>query len=57
MLLQADMKVSEEWKKLLFRGKTKDTLAAYYTNFIIEMAKKQSKKNKQSSSMVNWRTE
>ena len=39
MLLQADMKVPKEWKKLLSRGKTKDTLASYYTIFIIETAK------------------
>ena len=39
MLLQADMKVLKEWKKLLSGGKTKDNLVAYYTDFIIETDK------------------
>ena len=40
MLLQAEMKVPEEWGKIS-GGKTKDTHASCYTNFIIEMAKNQ----------------
>ena len=36
MLLHADMKVLKQYKKLLSGGKTKDTLVAYYTNFISE---------------------
>ena len=31
MLLQVDMKVLKEWRKLLSGGKTKDNLVAYYT--------------------------
>ena len=33
------MNVSKEWKKYLSRGKTEDTLIAYYINFKIETAK------------------
>ena len=47
MLLQADMKVPEEWGKIS-GGKTKDTLAAYYNNFIIETAKNQSNMQQQT---------
>ena len=36
MLLQTDMKVLKEYKKLLSGGKTKDTLVAYYIYFIAE---------------------
>ena len=33
MLLQKDVKVVKELNKLLSRGKTKDNLEAYYTDF------------------------
>ena len=32
MLLQENMKVLKEWRKLLSRGKIKDNLVAYYTD-------------------------
>ena len=32
MLLQADMKILKEKRKLLAKGKTKDNLVAYYTD-------------------------
>ena len=39
LLLKVDMNVPKEWKKYLIRGKTEDTLVAYYINFKIETAK------------------
>ena len=48
MLLQADMKVLKEFRKLLSGGKTKDSLVAYYT----DSDKSQLNRNIQSSSVV-----
>ena len=45
MLLHADMKVLKEYKKLLSGGKTKDTLVAYYTDFISETDTNQLNRN------------
>ena len=49
MLLQADMKVLKEYRKLLSGGKTKDNLVVYYTN----TDKSQLNRNIQSSSVVD----
>ena len=49
MILHADMKVFKEYKKLLSRGKTKDTLEAYYTNLISETDKNQLNRDIQPS--------
>ena len=53
MLLQADLKVLKEYTKLVFGGKIKDTLVAYYTNFISETDTNQLNRNIQSSSVVD----
>ena len=45
MLLHADMKVLKEYKKLLSGSKTKDTLVAYYTNFLSETDTNQLNRN------------
>ena len=49
MLLQENMKVLKEWRKLLSRGKIKDNLVAYYTY----TDKSQLNRNIQSSSVVD----
>ena len=49
MLLQADMKVLKEYRKLLSGGKTKDNLVAFYT----DTDKSQLNRNIQSSSVVD----
>ena len=49
MLLQADMKVLKEQRKLLSGGKTKDNLVAYYT----DIDKSQLNRNIQPSSVVD----
>ena len=53
MLLQENLKVLKEWRKLLSRGKIKDNLVAYYT----DTDKSQLNRNIQSSSVVDLRTE
>ena len=53
MLLQADMKVLKEQKKIISGDKTKDNLVSYYTDLIMEMDKNQYNRNIQSSSVVD----
>ena len=49
LLLQADVKVIKEYRKLLSRGTTKDNHVAYYT----DTDKSQLNRNIQSSSVVD----
>ena len=53
MLLHAAMKVLKEYKKLSSGGKTKDTLVAYYTDFITETDTDELNRNIHSSSVVD----